>query len=591
MDTFDTLLLDANVIDGSGAAPFKANIGITGGEISYIGGELPQAGQIIDAAGRYVSPGFIDMHSHSDYTLPVYPDAGSAIAQGITTMAAGNCGMSPSPCGRLYLPFCYEERALAAVLPEPIGGVNPGFMQTVPPELLRESFRRYYGFDLDWHSFAEYAVHLRACGIAPNLTAMAGHGAIRLQVMGTDIRRAATETEVQEIAALCAQSMDEGAAGISFGLDYEPGGWADGAELEAVARCVASRGKTLAAHYQLRASRRGAVSPGHTPVDGIMEMLDLAERTGVHLHLSHLSVSYDIKPYDLELAKCGVRRVLDIIDEYRSRGVIITCDALPDYTGGDYFYPNIAQRFLPYVLQAGGMEAFSRALNTGNYKDLIAADIRAGRHASSSVMTRLDPVAAPHWGEGAVITRCSDKKYAGKTVGELCRETGRNYVSLLLDILSSDPYACYNMWSARGVGADTEVILTETDIPLGLDVSSVDYVQRTWFNDGRPENRRSTGTYCGFVKYLTSGIAPIESLVHRITGAAADVLGLENRGHIKKGAAADLVVFDAGRLCPNEDFVEPARRPSGIDCVFVNGVPVVLEGEFTGARPGMVLIS
>lgn len=585
----ELLIKNARVLDGTGKPPFEANLGIEGGSISYIGPEAPEAAQLMDAGGMCLAPGFIDAHSHSDYTLPVYPDAQSAIAQGITTMCAGNCGMSPSPCHRLYLPFSFEERALAEVLPEPFGGVNPGFMQTVPAELLHEPFRKLYGVDLNWRSFGEYVRHLRETGIAPNLMAAVGHGAARCQVMGADIHRPASAEETGEICRICAQSMDEGAIGVSLGLDYDPGNWADEAELEAVVRCTAEKGKTLFVHYQMRPARRGAQIPGHTSVDGLLEVLSLARRTGVHLHLSHLSASFDIRPYDRKLAELGARRVMEIVEEHRALGMKVTYDALANYTGGDFFYPNIAQRFLPYVLQAGGMEAFSRALRTGNYKRLIADDICAGRHPSSSVMTRLDPLAAPAWGGSALITRCSDERCVGKTIGELCRERGCGYVELLLDILEADPFACYNMWSGAEGAVDTEVFLSVPDMPLGLDVSAVDYVQRTAFADGRPENKRSTGTYCGFVKYLTSGREPLETMVRHLTSAAAEALGLSDRGRVEPGFAADLVLFDPAKLDARENFAEPAQRPAGIDSVFVNGAPVLLRGRFTGARPGEVL--
>lgn len=585
----DILIQNGLVIDGTGKEPFPANIGVKEGKIEYIGSDTYAASRVIDVSGQYVAPGFIDMHSHSDYTLPVYPDAESALGQGVTTMVAGNCGMSPSPCPNFYIPFCFEEAAMARVLPEPIGGINPGFMQMCHPSLLRPHYQSLFGTDLDWTSFSEYAAHLRRAGIAPNLIAMVGHGTIRCQAMGADIHRAATPAEIEEMVRLCDSSMQEGAAGVSFGLDYDPGGYADDAELEAIASCVARHGKILATHYQLRPVRRG-VTTEHSTVDGILEMLRLAKRTGVHLHLSHLTASFTIKPYDRELERLSVLRVLEIIESYRADGVYVTYDTIPSYTGGDFFYPNIAQRFLPYVLQAGGMERFSQALRTGNYKEMLIDDICAGKHASSSVMTYLNPVTMPNWGAGAVITRCADRSLEGKTIGELCRTSGKNHVRLLLDILSQDPYACYNMWGGQVPGVDTEVFLSTPDMAIGMDVSSVDYTLRGSFDDDRPQNKRSTGTYCCFIKYLSSGRQPIEDLVRHLTSVPADILHLADRGRIAQGNVADITVFDAQRLRANEDFLEPAQRPAGISYVLVDGKLAMEQGVHTHIRSGSVII-
>lgn len=584
----DIFIQNGLIIDGTGRTPYLANVGVESGKIVYLGPDAFPAAQIVDASGEYVAPGFIDMHSHSDYTLPVYPNAESAIGQGITTMVAGNCGMSPSPCHKLYLPFCIEEAAMAKVLPEPIGGVNPGFMQMVPPELLQPKYQETFGVDLDWRSFADYAAHLRRSGIAANLIALVGHGAIRCQVMGDDIHRAASPEEIEQMVQLCDRCMQEGAAGISFGLDYDPGGYASEEELEAIASCVARNGKILAVHYQLRSIRRG-IEAEHSTVDGILEMLELARRTGVHLHLSHLTASFSIKPYDRELERLSVLRVLEIIDSYRASGVYVTYDAIPSYTGGDFFYPHVAQRFLPYVLQAGGMKRFSQALNTGNYRRMLINEICAGKHASSSVMTYLNPITMPGWGTGAVITKCADPGYEGRTIGELCRALGKNYVELLLDILSRDPYACYNMWAGHEPGVDTEVFLSVPDMAIGLDVSAVDYTLHGLFGDDRPQNKRSTGTYCGLIKYLSSGRQPIEELVRHLTSVPAEILHLRNRGTIAQGNAADLVVFAPEKLRTNENFVEPAQRPDGISCVLVGGEIAMQQGKHSHIRSGTVI--
>jgi N-acyl-D-amino-acid deacylase len=586
---YDLIIKNALIVDGTGNKPYLADIAVIDEMIARIGKFDGQAERIIDATGKIAAPGFIDMHSHSDMTLPPWPDAESSLGQGITTLFTGHCGLSPMPAGRFYGYSNFEDAAMAKVIPTPIGGPNPGSPQLIQTSLLRPHYKEAYRTDLDWSDVDSYYHHLQKSGIAPNMRSIVGHGQIRFQVLGIDNRRPSTETELGQILDEITLAMKTGAAGISFGLDYDPGWFASREELVAVARRVAELGGILTTHYQLRSKRRG-ITTDHSPVTGMLEVLDIAEEAGVHLHLSHLSGGYTVHPADPAMERFSAQRMLDIIDEYRSRGVHVTYDTICYYSGGDFFYPFLANRFLPYVKLAGGMKAFSEKLKIGNYKWMISEEIKAGKHPSGSVMTCFNN--NPNWGDDMPIIACKDDFYLGKTIGQLVKETGKHYVDILLDILELDSYACYYQWGNRTVGEDAKVFMCRDDMCISLDVASRNYdFQPSDPALDLPINYGSTGLYCGFIKFLEmKKDDPVEKTIRKLTGNGADAMGLQGeRGYLKEGLAADIVVFDYEALKSNENFLEPRQAPSGIDYVLVNGKMAVDKGVHTHIRSGKVL--
>lgn len=582
------LIKNALLVDGTGNKPYVADIAVHNGLIVQIGKIMDDAERIIDASGKIVAPGFIDMHSHSDVTLPVWPDAESSLGQGITTLFTGHCGLSPMPANRYYAYSCFEDAAMAKVLPPPIGGPNPGYPQLVETDLLRPYYRAQYGAEFDWSDVDSYYCHIEKSGLAPNMRSIVGHGQIRFQVLGIDNRHPSTESELEQILDQVTLAMQAGAAGISFGLDYDPGWFASPEELTAVARRLAELDGILTTHYQLRPNRRG-MTTRHAPVTGMLEVLDIAEKTGVHLHLSHLNGGFNIHPADPAMERFSGQRVLEIIDEYRARGVQVTYDTICYYSGGDFFFPYLANRFLPYVKEAGGMRAFSQKLRIGNYKKLISDDIKAGKHPSASVMTSFNN--NPDWGDDMPITACTDEFYRRKTIGQLVKQTSKHYVDVLLDILEVDPYACYYMWGNRTVGEAEKVFMCREDMCISLDVSSRNYdFQPTDPALDLPVNYGSTGVFCGFIKFLEMKKEdPLEKTIRKLTGNGADAMGIKDRGYLKEGLAADIVVLDYAALKSNENFFDPRQAPSGIDYVLVNGRLAVDKGIHTHVRSGKLL--
>ena len=317
---------NGTVIDGSGAPRFKADILIKDDTILTIGPDLsarPElagdiaSADVIDAAGKTVTPGFINMHSHGDCSAAMYPDMESSLGQGITTEFAGHCGLGVAPIQKHWLYMFPEKKAFTRVNPEPIGGINPYGAYIVPAEAMRPAFKEAYGEELDWTTYGEYLDHLRRVGTGANLAAVAGQSLIRLQAMGLDYKRPATEEEICAQEEMLSEAMDGGALGLGLGLDYQPSLYASHEELVRLMTLVKERGGVVTAHTR------------HVPndyygrdvnfCDGLKEFLELGLETGARLHISHIQNAYPASPESDEMARAGVNETLALVQEYREK--------------------------------------------------------------------------------------------------------------------------------------------------------------------------------------------------------------------------------------------------------------------------------
>ncbi len=525
---FDVVVEGGVVYDGSGRPPRRQDVGVAGGRLAAVG-DLggAEARRRVDARGLAVTPGFIDVHTHSEYALHLRPTADSAVAQGVTTHVAGNCGYSCAP------------------LPDP----------ALAPHLV-------LGFDpaagAPWRSLADYFATLEREGIAINVASLVGHGTVRAAAMGL-ASRPATDAEIGRMVDVLEAALDEGALGLSTGLAYPPGSHADERELTALCAAVARRGGLHASHVRNRDVRYEA---------GFGEVLRVTGATGVPLQLSHIVTKVGAPPGATAWA-------LERVEEARRRGLDVACDMLICEWG-----PGQLASFLRPEAFEGGLAATLARLADP------AARARL-RQPEPSWRMALDPALY----DRMVLARAPrTPELVGRSVAELAAASGRDFHETACEVLLAHGEALYEVFlmGAAFARADTLAALASpwcmpesddlVDGPDGgrrrLALTPGCYGWAPQFLAEMVRERR---------------LLSAEEAVRRLTALPAERFGLRDRGRIAEGAQADIVVLDLDRVESRATLTDFARFPSGIAHVLVNGTPVVEDGRRTGARPGHVL--
>jgi N-acyl-D-aspartate/D-glutamate deacylase len=586
---YDLVIENGKIIDGSGADSYVGDIGIKNKKIEKIG-RIPEKGrgETINASGKYVTPGFIDMHSHVDCTVPFYPEMESYLGQGITTCFAGHCGMGVAPITDYYMEMILEEQAFTKVVPQTPGGLKPAEGRIVKTNLLVPHFKKVFGIDLDWRSFGEYLDHLEKAGVGCNLMIHIPHAQVRLQAMGLDYKRTATKEEIRKMQKIVEDGLAAGANGLSFGLDYPTGIWADGKELLALARSLKPSGAQLTAHVQLKQFRMGVENKKHSPLDGMKEIMDISLKAGVPFHISHIQNGYKILPEDDAIMADGARRTLQEVYKYREKGLNVTWDVLPHDVLANFYFPHLAYMLKPYVDDCGGMHAFSRALKTGDYRQEIAEPIKKGQHRSVGIFSTFNPVEKPEWAKQVTILKCTNKKYVEKNLEEIAKKTKKDPVDVILDILEEDPVACCSRIFARNK-AVADTFIDDEEASIGLDNGAYNYGYKVQIGD-LPVELGTPTSFSGIITYLERKNRPrFEDMIKRLTGNAAKAAQIKDRGFIKEGYMADLVVIDYDHLKSNFNLIEPQTAPDGIDYVIVNGEIAVRGKKHLHPKNGMIL--
>ena len=597
----ELLIKGGMVIDGTGNAGYEADVFVKDGKIVKIAkiaknektetvpSDFAAADiQVLDARGKLVTPGFINMHSHSDCSVAMYPEMESTLGQGITTEFAGHCGLGVAPVDQYWLYMFPEKRAFSRVIPEPIGGINPYDAYVVPTDCLRKPFEEAYGETLDWSTYGEFTDHMRKRGMGANLVLVAGHAQMRLQAMGLDYMRDATEKELQAMEASLNDAMDHGAIGLSLGLDYEPGMFAGEEELLRLMKVAAERDGIVTAHTR----SRDHAYYGHSQnfLDGLKEFMELGKKSGARIHVSHIQNGYHMEPEDDNLTALAVERTLEVLEAARKEGVRVTWDVIPKYAFGPFHYPMAAGMFQPYVEQCGGCQEFSRKLAIGTYRQNIEKEIRSGNHASRGIFTRFNPKNDPNWDTAKVITRCSDETVVGKTIREAA--AGKDSLTFLLDLLEKDPYVAVIPLGRRPVSTpDRDAFVAKEEAAIGLDTWTFRYDAALSEGD-MPLECGSPATYEGMTVFFQTERekqVPVEVTVRKLTGNAAKELGLCDRGLVKEGLAADLLVIDLEHFDPKENLADPRHAPQGLDYVLVGGEIAVDHGVHTHVNQGQIL--
>lgn len=482
-DSPDLVIRGATVLDGTGAQPAVADVAVKDARIVGVGEVDGRGGVEVDGRGLCLSPGFVDVHTHDDGAVLWEPTIPAKVLQGVTSVVVGNCGWSPAPSRPVE------------------GGLVPGFA-----------------------THAAYLAHLDAEPASVNVSSLTGHNTIRTAVIGFSDTRAPTGGEVAEMEAAVDEGMQAGAVGFSTGLAYEPGRFAETAEVIALARRAAAAGGLYTTHMRDEA---GGL------LDSVAEAIRVGEEAGLPVQISHHKAA--------GRENWGrVRDSIAMIEAARERGLDVMADQYP-YTRGS--------TILQQVVAAGGLEGPSPFGHVMPEALLLAS---APKHPEWEGRTLAEIAAA----EGVDARTMADRIVASESVGAL----------VVLDMMDEDDVCLVMAHPTTMIGSD--------GVPGG----------------SRPHPRLHHTFPRVLARYVREkGVLDLPTAIHRMTGMPAARFGLADRGVLRTGAFADMVLFDAATIADTGTYDNPMTVPDGIDGVWVNGRRVAADGVHSGDRPGRTL--
>lgn len=595
MDEYNVLIKNASVVDGSGRAHYKASIGIKDSKVVAIGQVSGDAATEIDASGLTAVPGFIDSHSHGDMELLFFPKCESYLFQGVTTMVAGQCGMSPAPIGdNISLPGIAGEY-LSELEPYKYYPAHTVF----PRERVNQIMKEKFGWIVDWRSMDDWFKVVERKKISMNIATLVGHVTVRSTVMEDDFKRPATKAEKTEMGELIRKSLDEGAIGMSMGLDYDPDTFADREELIEHCKIVAEYGAIVVPHSRRTGRRRDITAGFRLPdkIDGILEAIDLCRASKAKMNIAHLFTGWYINPgvYPSTIEEANRRATLAVIDDALKEGLDISFDVLPssltsNFGGASY----LCSVFEPWLRDKGGRQEFAKALGMMDFRQEIKEAIRAGKWY---IRENYNPNTNPRWAENYTVFKHKDPKAVDKTLAKIADERKKDPFDVWFDLIAEDPDALCGQTFVYPSGTPDlnagyhKIFWEHRAAALGIDTGVDDYkhVYKT-----PPYQLPMINTYSAFPSFLErfvrkDEIFTIEQAVFKTSTQAAQRHGLEGRGVIAPGAYADIVLLSLDKVKVTAAPTNPRSKPAGIEYVFVNGVPVISNGKHSEATPGHVI--
>ncbi|MDD2598874.1 MAG: amidohydrolase family protein [Kiritimatiellae bacterium] len=538
---FDLIIANGIVVDGSGNPAFKADIGIEGERIVACERSLADAEALrrIDADGLTVTPGFIDAHSHSDTYLLLEPDAPSKLSQGITTEINGQCGGSAVPrLGPARLPSDWNSQFYPALKE---GALHPS--ETAGPT---------------WSTVAEYRALFEAVQPAVNSVQLVGHNTLRAGVIGYESRPARAD-EIKVMVRRLEEALEMGCHGVSTGLLYQPGKYAESSEIETLAAAVARHGGFYATHMRCE---------GNELEESVDEVLALARCTGVQVQISHLKTSGPANWHKID-------RVLETLNRARGQGINLQADRYPYLAGGTEL-----DVVLPAWAEKGGSDEILRRVRD--------ADSRA------RIIEYLDQGSGRDWEQVMIGGGWSDlvRGHSGRTVAAAAASEGVSAGELVCRCIDADQARTGAFFFGMSQ-ENLNRIFNEDWIMPGCDAS----LRAPWGVLGADHpHPRAYGTMPRYLRMICGVIdgcpaqASFEEGVRRMTSLPATTFKLKNRGQIARGAFADLVVLERGQLLDKASYAKPHQFSEGINYTIVNGaVSYEGAGRFTGSRRGRLL--
>jgi N-acyl-D-amino-acid deacylase len=498
-ESYDLLITNARIIDGTGNPWFRADVAIRDGRIARIGkiGAAPAKARI-DAQNRILAPGFIDVHTHAE-SLFNLPAAENFIRMGVTTLVTGNCGTSTTNVAEFL-----------------------GRAQTKPT--------------------------------AVNVATLIGHGSVRRRVMKSE-DRAPTPDEMKQMEAIVDQAMKDGAVGLSTGLIYVPGTFAKTDEIVSLAKIVARHGGLYATHMR---------SEGEKVADAIRESIMIGEQAGLPVEISHFKIS-NKKLWGQS------RTTLGLVRDARARGLLVTVD--------QYAYTASATSLdsrLPTWLLAGGSDEAKKRLADKATRERVVKDMKDALKRSGF----------KDYSYAMVANHNADKTFNGKSIADISKRVrGKKDVKSQIEQILS-------MYEAGGAGMiyhgmseeDVQRIMREPFTMIASDSGVRQNDESVPHPRGYGNNARVLAHYVRELKLIS-----LEDAIRKMTSLPAQTFGFRDRGMVREGFAADLVIFDENTISDQATFVAPHQFPTGVDYVLVNGGVVFSGGSMTSLRPGAAL--
>ena len=517
------------VYDGSGNEPYVADVATLENKIECIGQlDDVECIQRINVEGLAVAPGFIDLHTHSDFTLVVNTKAESQVHQGVTTEVVGQCGHSCAP-------VCHSSAIAKVAL-----GYIPGCEGA------------------GWESFGEYLDHLDQYNLGVNVAAFVGHGAIHRMVMGDELRLPEPE-EVDQMAGLVHQAMEEGAAGFSTGLEYWPGIQSAPEHIVPLCEVTASHNRLYATHVRNRDRFYDL---------GFGEAIATARTSGARLQISHIQPKYGAPAHAME-------HTLEIISAARRHGVELAFDVIPH----DWAH-TLVMAILPRWALEGGVDRILERLKDDESRDQIK------RNRSPMWLLVADRL----WSKIVLLNSRENPQLVGESLEEIGKARGNDPYDVVLDLLLEEGNDMHQLlWTSHA--------FLESDLELCLEQPECAVISDTLALAPYGDLATQLGSLSGYGwtseflnRYVKErNVMSLSEGVRRLTSLPAQRLGLGDRGLVREGFKADIVVFDPDAIRSTWTVQQPRSYPTGIEYVIVNGRLTISAGQRTENDGGMVL--
>jgi N-acyl-D-amino-acid deacylase len=518
---YDIIIRNGRVIDGTGNPWMWADIGIVGEVVKTVGNmQGSEAGKTIDVGGLIVSPGFIDIHSHSDTTILIDPRGLSKVHQGVTTEVVGNCGNSAAPMNS----FVKEYR-------------KTYFRSSLPDD-----------FVFDWKTMADYMGRIERQGTSLNIAPLVGHGTVRQNVMGHENRKPTTD-ELEDMKNLVDEAMKDGVWGMSTGLIYPPSVFGDTEEISELAKVVAEYKGIYFSHIR---------GEGDTLLEALKEACEIGREARIPVQIAHFKANGQ-KNWG------RTREGLALVAEYREKGVDVTFDQ----------YPYIAistglTALLPHWVHEGGAEKILERLKNPNSREFMKKERRFD-FPPENIM---------------VIKAKNNPQYAGKNFKQIGEMMDKSPMDAMFDLLimENTQVPCVMF------GLNEDDVRRVMKSPYGMVGSDGSAISPEGIWAETKPHPRNYGTFPRVLgHYVQQGVLSLQEALRKMTSAPAQKMGFKDRGVLRKGYKADITVFDPTTVKDLSTFTDPHRYAFGLSYVLVNGVPVIENGEYTGALPGKPL--